>query len=73
VASLVLRDSVGDFDGRLGYVSVPVSFRLILPEGQTGHKTENALFREMVKPFEPPAGATFVIVGGDVPMGPKRI
>ena len=52
---------------------IAVSFGLILPQGQADHKTENALFREMVKPFEPPAGATFVIVGGDVPMGPKRI
>ncbi|MDP6996550.1 MAG: hypothetical protein QF569_10435 [Candidatus Poribacteria bacterium] len=32
---------------------IAVSFGLILPQGHADH---NALFREMVKPFEPPAG-----------------
>ena len=42
---------------------IAVSFGLILPQGQADDKTENALFREMVKPFEPLPWATFVIVG----------
>ncbi len=41
------------------------SFGLILPQGHADDKTENALFREIVKPFEPPAWAAFVIIGGD--------
>ena len=41
------------------------SFGLILPQGHADDKTENALFREIVKPFEPPAWAAFVIIGRD--------
>jgi len=48
---------------------IAVSFGLILPQGHADH---NALFREMVKPFEPPAGATFVIVEGDAADGSKE-
>ena len=51
---------------------IAVSFGLILPQGHADHKTENALFREMVKRFEPPAWPTFVIVGGDAADGSKE-
>jgi hypothetical protein len=51
---------------------IPFSFRLILPKTHPGYQTENALFREMVKQFTPPAWAKWVIVGGDTAYGSKE-
>ena len=51
---------------------IPVSFRMILPKTHPDYQTENALFREMVKQFAPPAWAKLVIVGGDAAYGSKE-
>lgn len=51
---------------------IPVDFRLILPKTHPDYKTENALFRDMVQSFEPPAWAHRVIVGGDAAYGSKE-
>ena len=42
---------------------LPVGFRLILPKRHAGYRSENALFREMVGAFVPPAWAKLVMVG----------
>ena len=42
----------------------PVAFRLIRPKTHPEYHTENALFREMVSHFVPPAWAKRVIVAG---------
>lgn len=52
-------------------VRIPVGFRLILPKTHPDYQTENALFREMVCQFEPPAWANLVIVQGDAAYGSK--
>lgn len=44
---------------------LPVAFRLIRPKRHRGYQPANALFREMVSAFTPPAWATTVIVEGD--------
>jgi IS4 transposase len=44
---------------------IPVGFRIILPKSHPDYRTENALFREMVRDFQPPMWAKTVIVLGD--------
>jgi DDE family transposase len=44
---------------------IPVAFRIMLPKTPPGYCTENALFRDMLSAFKPPAWATQVIVEGD--------
>lgn len=48
---------------------LPVAFRLIRPKSHPQYQTENALFRDMVAGFTPPAWATTVIVEGDAAYG----
>jgi len=50
----------------------PVAFRLIRPKTHPAYRTENALFREMVKHFVPPAWAKRVIVVGDAAYGSQE-
>jgi hypothetical protein len=50
----------------------PVAFRLIRPKTHPAYQTENALFREMVSHFVPPAWATRVIVEGDAAYGSQE-
>ena len=50
----------------------PVAFRLIRPKTHPAYRTENALFREMVSDFVPPAWATRVIVEGDAAYGSQE-
>jgi hypothetical protein len=50
----------------------PVAFRLIRPKTHSEYRTENALFREMVSHFVPPAWATRVIVAGDAAYGSQE-
>jgi DDE family transposase len=51
---------------------LPVAFRLIRPKSHPEYHTENALFREMVAAFTPPAWATTVIVEGDAAYGSQE-
>lgn len=44
---------------------LPVAFRLIRPKSHPEYRTENALFREMVREFVPPSWAKRIIVEGD--------
>lgn len=44
---------------------LPVAFRLIRPTTPPHYRPENALFREMVMGFTPPAWATDIVVEGD--------
>jgi len=48
---------------------LPVAFRVIRRKTDPAYQTENALFREMVRQFVPPAWATRVIVEGDAAYG----
>jgi hypothetical protein len=48
---------------------LPVAFRLIRPKSHPKYRTENELFREMVRDFRPPAWAKAVIVEGDAAYG----
>jgi Transposase DDE domain len=50
---------------------IPVAFRIILPKTHPDYRTENALFREMLEQFQPPAWAKQVIVLGDAGYGSK--
>jgi hypothetical protein len=50
---------------------IPVAFRLILPKSHPQYRTENALFRDMLTQFKPPAWAKLVIVEGDAAYGSK--
>jgi hypothetical protein len=50
---------------------LPVAFRLIRRKTDPAYQTENALFREMVREFVPPAWATRVIVEGDAAYGSR--
>jgi hypothetical protein len=50
----------------------PVAFRLIRPKSHPEYRTENALFREMVRHFVPPVWATRVIVEGDAAYGSQE-
>ena len=50
---------------------IPVAFRIILPKTYPGYRTENALFREMLKQFRPPSWAELVIVEGDAAYSSK--
>jgi hypothetical protein len=50
---------------------IPVAFRIILPKAHPGYCTENALFRDMLSAFKPPAWATQVIVEGDAAYSSK--
>lgn len=47
----------------------PVAFRLIRPKSHPQYRTENALFRDMVRGFTPPSWATAIIVEGDAAYG----
>jgi hypothetical protein len=47
----------------------PVAFRLIRPKSHPQYRTENALFRDMVRGFTPPSWAQAVIVEGDAAYG----
>jgi hypothetical protein len=47
----------------------PVAFRLIRPKSHPQYRTENELFRDMVRSFTPPAWATAIIVEGDAAYG----
>ena len=44
---------------------LPMAFRLIRPKSHPEYQPENALFREMVGRFVPPAWAKRVLVEGD--------
>jgi hypothetical protein len=48
---------------------LPVAFRLIRPKSHPQYRTENELFREMVRVFRPPAWAQVIIVEGDAAYG----
>src|SRR5262249_35422650 len=50
---------------------LPVAFRVIRRQTDPAYQTENALFREMVRRFVPPAWATRVIVEGDAAYGSR--
>lgn len=50
---------------------IPVAFRIILPQTHPDYRTENALFRDMLQAFTPPAWATWIIVLGDAAYGSK--
>jgi hypothetical protein len=50
----------------------PVAFRLIRPKTPPEYRTENALCREMVSRFVPPAWAKRVIVAGDAADGSQE-
>ena len=50
----------------------PVAFRLIRPKTHPEYRTENALFREMVRHFVPPAWAMRVMVEGDAAYGSQE-
>src|SRR5262245_43651160 len=50
----------------------PVAFRLIRPQTHSESLTENALFREMVSHFVPPAWAKRVSVAGDAADGSRE-
>ena len=50
---------------------IPVAFRIILPKSHPDYRTENALFRDMLQAFTPPAWATWIIVLGDAAYGSK--
>src|SRR5262249_16974509 len=47
----------------------PVAFRLMRPKTHAAYRTENAVFREMVRHCAPPAWATRVMVEGDAADG----
>jgi hypothetical protein len=47
----------------------PVAFRLIRPKTHPQYRTENELFRDMVRGFTPPSWAKVVIVEGDAAYG----
>jgi hypothetical protein len=51
---------------------VPVAFRLIRPKTHPQYRTENALLRDMVMGFTPPAWATAVLVEGDAAYGSQE-
>lgn len=48
---------------------LPVAFRLIRVKTHPEYRTENALFREMVRGFVPPLWAKRIIVEGDAAYG----
>jgi hypothetical protein len=50
---------------------LPVAFRIILPKTHPAYRTENALFRDLLSTFTPPAWAEQVIVEGDAAYGAK--
>jgi hypothetical protein len=51
---------------------LPVAFRLIRVKTHPEYRTENALFREMVRGFGPPVWAKRVIVEGDAAYGSQE-
>jgi hypothetical protein len=51
---------------------LPMAFRLIRPKSHPEYQPENALFREMVGRFVPPAWAKRVIVEGDAASGSQE-
>jgi hypothetical protein len=51
---------------------LPVAFRLIRRKTHPAYRPENALFREMVSHFVPPAWTTRVIVAGDAASGSRE-
>ena len=50
---------------------IPVDFRIVLPKAHPDYKTENQLFREMLKAFKPPAWAELVVVTADAAFASK--
>jgi hypothetical protein len=50
---------------------IPVAFRIILPKTHPDYRTENALCRDLLQAFTPPAWATWIIVLGDAAYGSK--
>jgi hypothetical protein len=56
---------VASWDG----LRLPVAFRLIRPKTHPHYRTENDLFREMVRGFTPPSWATDIVVEGDAAYG----
>jgi hypothetical protein len=50
---------------------IPVDFRIVLPKEHPDYKTENELFREMLKGFKPPSWAKIVIVTADAAFASK--
>jgi hypothetical protein len=44
---------------------------MILPKTHPDYRTENALFREMLEQYQPPAWAVHIIVLGDAGYGSK--
>jgi hypothetical protein len=51
---------------------LPVAFRLIRPKSHPEYQAENALFRDRVKGFPPPAWARRIIVEGDAAYGSQE-
>ena len=50
---------------------IPVDFRIVLPKAHHDYKTENQLFREMLKRFKPPEWAKLVVVTADAAFASK--
>jgi len=50
---------------------IPVDFCIVLPKAHPDYKTENQLFREMLKRFKPPHWARLVIVTADAAFASK--
>lgn len=50
---------------------IPVALRIIRPKSHPEYQSENALFREMMRQFTPPAWARLVIVLGDAAYSSK--
>lgn len=50
---------------------IPADFRIVLPKAHPDYKTENQLFREMLKAFKPPEWAELVVVTADAAFASK--
>jgi hypothetical protein len=50
---------------------IPVDFCIVLPKGHPDYKTENELFREMLRNFKPPGWARLVVVTADAAFASK--
>jgi hypothetical protein len=50
---------------------IPADFCIVLPKGHPDYKTENELFREMLRRFEPPPWAKLVVVIADAEFASK--
>ena len=51
---------------------IPAAFRIILPKSHPNYQNENALFREMLKEFQPPQWAKTIVVLGDCAYASKE-